>query len=86
MIWYKNASSDWAIGPLEDIGDDIQNMISNLDNEKQILSKVPNNKWKYYIDGEFKEAEIGDISISFFKGKYSYNGVQSKPPFNQFLM
>ena len=63
-IWFIPEINDWAIGYLENIGATLCGIHSTGDQEDKSPSDIPNDRWKYLIDSEWKDAPSGDIIIN----------------------
>ena len=63
-IWYSSKQGEWAIGPVKDILDGKAGIISFGGQGHNSPFDVPNDKWMYNVNGEWKKTKkVNDISV-----------------------
>ena len=64
-IWFYPEFEDWAIGPLDNIGTNIQGITTG--GNYQDLFDVANDDWKYGDHDGWTDVNSGDIAINCAK-------------------
>ena len=72
-IWYVPDWKDWAIGKLENIGNETCGIWSNNDEDYKGPSDIPDNTWKYYNNGKQNNGD-GNIMVQCIndQGKFKF--------------
>ena len=62
-IWYYPEFTDWAIGPLSNIGTNFRGITSVGEEEYDCPQQVPKDKWDFWDGSNWLTANLNDISF-----------------------